>query len=465
MRNKLKNILGWKLAPYILLLILISAYFIIFLSTSFSQYNRFWYGNFDLGIPDQGIWLLSQNKEPFVTARGMHIFADHSEYIKIFVAPVFWLWNDAKALILLQTLALSLAAIPLFFIAKKLLKSNRTSLIIVAVYLLYPALQFLNLDQGYHSEAFIIPMLFTAHYFLLEKKYTHVFVLCLFSLLIKEEIALTIALYGAYIYFRHNKKLGAIVSITTVIWLIVLLTVIFPMFSSRGFLYFERTTGNSPFKMISNVFDIRNAEYIAKLFGPLGFTPFFDAAIVSAGSLFLNLANSWSYSHEIQYHYTAAIIPVAFIAMLHFLSKRKNIMLWLLVILSLTLISNYIFGPGEVSLRETDKMFNNVAELGKEPENVIALKQMISSIPQNASVSASYNIMAFLTHRERIYMYPVPFKSHMYGASGNELPEDRFVDYIIISRSVVPEKDMIFMENYTMTSRHDDIEMYKKTVM
>src|SRR3989338_1791480 len=291
MRNKLKNILGWKLAPYILLLILISAYFIIFLSTSFSQYNRFWYGNFDLGIPDQGIWLLSQNKEPFVTARGMHIFADHSEYIKIFVAPVFWLWNDAKALILLQTLALSLAAIPLFFIAKKLLKSNRTSLIIVAVYLLFPA-----------------------HYFLLEKKYTHVFVLCLFSLLIKEEIALTIALYGAYIYFRHNKKLGAIVSITTVIWLIVLLTVIFPMFSSRGFLYFERTTGNSPFKMISNVFDIRNAEYIAKLFGPLGFTPFFDAAIVSAGSLFLNLANSWSYSHEIQYHYTAAIIPVAFIA-------------------------------------------------------------------------------------------------------------------------------------------------------
>src|SRR3989338_1829402 len=119
MRNKLKNILGWKLAPYILLLILISAYFIIFLSTSFSQYNRFWYGNFDLGIPDQGIWLLSQNKEPFVTARGMHIFADHSEYIKIFVAPVFLLWNDAKALILLQTLALSLAAIPLFFAIKK----------------------------------------------------------------------------------------------------------------------------------------------------------------------------------------------------------------------------------------------------------------------------------------------------------------------------------------------------------
>ena len=43
-----------------------------------TQYRRFSINAFGLAIFDQGLWLLSHLKEPFVTVRGLHLFADHS---------------------------------------------------------------------------------------------------------------------------------------------------------------------------------------------------------------------------------------------------------------------------------------------------------------------------------------------------------------------------------------------------
>ena len=44
---------------------------------------------FDVSIFDQGVWLLSRFQEPFVTVRGLDLFADHSSYILIPLVPLY----------------------------------------------------------------------------------------------------------------------------------------------------------------------------------------------------------------------------------------------------------------------------------------------------------------------------------------------------------------------------------------
>jgi hypothetical protein len=65
-------------------------------------------GNLALGIFDQGVWLLSPLKDPFVTIRGLPLFGDHASYILVLVAPLYWLWPDPR--LLLQ--AVGLASLP-----------------------------------------------------------------------------------------------------------------------------------------------------------------------------------------------------------------------------------------------------------------------------------------------------------------------------------------------------------------
>jgi hypothetical protein len=55
---------------------------------------RFGSFGFDLGIFDQGVWLLSRLRDPFVTIRGLPLFGDHASYILVLVAPLYWLWAD-----------------------------------------------------------------------------------------------------------------------------------------------------------------------------------------------------------------------------------------------------------------------------------------------------------------------------------------------------------------------------------
>ena len=52
-----------------------------------SRFDAFQQPGFDLGIFDQGIWLLSRFKSPFVTIMGLNLFGDHASYILLLLRP------------------------------------------------------------------------------------------------------------------------------------------------------------------------------------------------------------------------------------------------------------------------------------------------------------------------------------------------------------------------------------------
>ena len=57
--------------------------------------HRAWFSqNYDIGIFDQAMWLISHFREPFVTVRVINIFGDHANFALIILAPFYRLWFD-----------------------------------------------------------------------------------------------------------------------------------------------------------------------------------------------------------------------------------------------------------------------------------------------------------------------------------------------------------------------------------
>ena len=54
--------------------------------------------SFDVGLYDQGIWLLSRFEAPFVTLMGRNLFGDHASFILILLVPFYWIWPAAGVL-------------------------------------------------------------------------------------------------------------------------------------------------------------------------------------------------------------------------------------------------------------------------------------------------------------------------------------------------------------------------------
>ena len=112
---------------------------------------RFGTFGFDLGIFDQGVWLLSRFRDPFVTIRGLPLFGDHASYILVLVAPLYWIWADPRLLLLLQVVFLAIPAASVYLIGMRRLGSRLAGLAVAAAYLAFPALQWASIWH-FHPE-------------------------------------------------------------------------------------------------------------------------------------------------------------------------------------------------------------------------------------------------------------------------------------------------------------------------
>ena len=77
-----------------------------------TEYRRFAINAFDLGIFDQGLWLLSRFETPFSTVRGLLLFGDHSSHILLPLAPLYWVLPDAEGLLVLAVVVIAVGARP-----------------------------------------------------------------------------------------------------------------------------------------------------------------------------------------------------------------------------------------------------------------------------------------------------------------------------------------------------------------
>jgi uncharacterized membrane protein len=192
---------GTSLAEWALLAAL-AVYIWYFTRLSMRVHQGLGTSAFDLGLYDQGMWLMSRLKAPFVTLMGRNLFGDHTSFILLPLVPLYWVHAGPGALFLLQSAAMAAGAIPVFLYARRRLRNEAVSLLLAVGFLVNPALNWANLE-GFHPDAFLSVFLAFAIYAALTDRWRMYLVLVVLVALVKEDTWLVLIPLGAWVAWRR----------------------------------------------------------------------------------------------------------------------------------------------------------------------------------------------------------------------------------------------------------------------
>jgi uncharacterized membrane protein len=431
------------IGPRLLVILGVLLYAYYYGRLSLQKYDAFQQPGFDVGIFDQGIWLLSRFKDPFVTIMGLNLFGDHASYILLFFVPLYWIWPHVQLLFLAQTLALAVAAIPVYLIARRILHNSWLALLPALALLVSPALGWLNLEN-FHPDSFEVPLALFALYFMTVRRWRPFMVMILLLLLVKEDVALLVVPLGIYVALKHDRRVGFITADIGVVWFVVTVFFLGPFFSGDkagsldafripfdGWKGLISTALTQPWEVLGYMAASAKIEYLIQLLAPLLFLPLLTVeTLVVLPTLLFNLLSTFAYQTNVRYHYTSLIIPVFAWTALVYVRRVKDVgarRALVVMVLLASLFSAYLWGPGDWSRQPATRYDVNAPD-------VQAIAEAVTLIPDDAVVACRSRISTHLSHRVQIYDFPTPFYASYYGDDSMDrqrLPVADNVQYVL----------------------------------
>lgn len=455
---------GWPLFVLALLIALYIAYFGWY-TLRVSDYYQF--GGFDLAIYDQAVWNTAHGRWFHSTYQPGwdSLLADHVEPILLPISLLYWLWPSPDMLLLIQTVALALGALPVYWLARDGLQAavrdglspgqqatgglrSQAALLLVQllalafalVYLLYPLLHSTNVYE-FHPSALAIPLLLYALYFMRQRRVILFFIFILLAMSTKEVLPLTTLTVGLYILFiRRERWVGLATIVVSLVWFILAVFVIIPHFNPGGqSLYFATGyydwLGGSgreilvrlithPELILQRLISRISPAYLAGILGPLAFLSLLGLPILllATPALVLNVLSDKTvqYSPGIYFHYAAPYVPFVIVATIDgagFLTRhlgrfmRRTLPAKLRLteprLLVLILVSVLMLIASVVAQRRHGYLpFSRDFSLPTESERTAALKAIVQQVPPEASVSVDRRPASHLSQREKLYLYP-----------------------------------------------------------
>jgi uncharacterized membrane protein len=407
--------------------ILICFYVAYFTVATFLKYDNFYAGRYDLGNMDQTVWNTTQGRF-FQTSddNGNTIsrLAYHADFMLVLLSPFYFIWNNPKTLLSIQTVVMGLGGLFVYLISKEVLKNKNLSLIFSLLFLINPMVQYANL-YDFHSVTLSTTFLLASFYYLIRKRYFLMTIFLFLSGITKEQVWAIVSLFGFPLLFQKLKSVkllgvGIIVFSLVIFYYLVSFAIPHSLGRQHFALAYYSDFGNSPVQVISKIlispqntlpiiFEANRIGYLAYLFVPLGFLSLLSPAflIFATPDLLINLLSNNPGLRQIYYQYTTTITPFIFISSIF---AVKNIRRWFpkipnkaiaIYLLLFGFISAYSFGPLPGAKHPSIDMFT------KPQKNKIAIENLLVKIPEKYKVAATNNLGAHLSHREIIYTIPV----------------------------------------------------------
>ena len=424
---------------------------------------------FDLALFEQSFWnaahgtLFSVSLEvtrPDLVAQMSH-FGRHFSPIFFVLLPFYMLHQQPSTLLVLQSLALGGAAIPLYLFARHRLGSSSLALVFALLYLANPAIHDVNTVNEFHELAFVVPLIFLAFYAIESERWTLYALAVAGMLMVKEDVALEVIALGLYVaLIARRRRIGAITMLAGGIWFVLAVLVIIPVFRGPNgpipFLGYDYL-GHGIVGIASGVFAKPGAlwhvvtaapklRYLFWLGIPVAFLALLapEALAVAAPPLLIVLASTFPLTYAIYAQYVAPIVPVVFIAaviglhraqrLITRLDLARTVRLATTSVLLLALIAGTLFAQFQLHKFPTHLIYPTAPD----PQVVAALR-IIDALPADASVvSEDHRWLAHLANRPHLYV----LSAHSPAA-----------DYILTNRSAMKP-----ITNYTAKDRAAAIE-------
>jgi len=411
--------------------------------TTLGLYRHYQFGGIDLTIFDQALWLLSRGEIPFVTARGFHIFANHAWFILFPLVPLYWLWSDARLLLLGQTLAIALGAIPVYLLAKDRLKNEGLALVFAYLYLTYRPLHLANVYEV-HLDTFSVAPFLAALVCGRRQRWGPFGAWLLVALSCKEPAGLVVFVLGLYVAFTTHRRWGLVTAATGLTWFVLVVFFLLPAFSPAGewgISTFYSRWGNSPGEIaggmlthpgqvLHRLLNRESLSYAVTLLAPLGFLSLLSPASLSpAGPMFVvNMLSDWTARMPLTW-YASMLIPFLFVAAIEglgFLQRglaREDLRrqrLFVAGAVAFLLVNNLVLASPKPLLVTPLEAAGAIARSrGPTAQTDLAL----AGLEPEAVVSAHDRYLCHLAHRREIYRYPNPFWQQEYGLIPRSEPE------------------------------------------
>ena len=304
------------------------------------KHNHFLSG-YDLAIVDQIMWKYAFFHNPLTTIQAYpftYLTTDHVEFIYLFLAPLYWIWNDVRMLIFFQALFFCVSGLPVYAIARKKGLNQLLSLTLLFSYLFFYGVQN-ALWNDVHSNVFGAGFLAWLLYFLETNNMLGTGVSFFLAITSKEDMAfLTLGIGIAWLlqnifskqkkrvdkhpsffdhclsFFLQNKTSLALIFFS-LLYLFLVFVVYFPHFTLQGYRFAGKENMVSAalhLNYFANTASKREIIFVS--LGWFGFLPLFAPLFLIPAFMdlyhFFVIGNLVESAQEIFLHYRVTLAPL-----------------------------------------------------------------------------------------------------------------------------------------------------------
>jgi uncharacterized membrane protein len=401
--------------------VLVAVFAVLYGALVALRHERFQSHGYDLGIFDQAIWHYSQFQTPGSTIRGFpDLLGDHFHPIVALAAPALWIWDDVRALLLVQVALFLIAAVPVYLLGRQRF-GQVAGLVWAAAFLLFWGVQS-AIDFDFHEVAFAVPLIAWGLYLVLQRRFTAAAVCVALLLLVKEDLSFTVMGFGVVFLLYRRWWLGAGFLVGALGWFLIVTKLVMPALADgRPFQYWSyqqfgddavsagRNVATHPWKLVTVAIDNqqkRNTGFVllaSWAFLPLASLPALVLCVPLIAERFLSTTPAyWGTG----FHYSATISPVLALGAIDGLSKLRG---WVrfdrrwaaafaaVAAIPLALMVGQAFRSNYALERLTH------GDQWSVPADARVGDRMLALIPGDASVTAQDALLPHLTHRAATY--------------------------------------------------------------
>jgi uncharacterized membrane protein len=527
--SRFERVIDWFEPARTVLFVCIVVWIAWFWRLPLLRHERFGTFGFDLGIYDQGTWLLSQFRDPFVTVRGLELYGHHMNVILLLVAPFYRLGAGVPFLLAVQLLAQASGAVAMFLLGRDLLRSRWCGVALAVALLLNPTYQWL-MWEFFHPDAVAIGPLLFAYWAARERRWGWFAVAAVIALMCKEDVALAIVVLGLLVAFRLRRdtrrlaiglglvalgllvpvvirssgdwkfapavlligagiaiaftrradwRIGAAIALIAGAWFLLATQILIPKFNGVGRFYdafFGPELGETPSEIARNIAshpslaiermtEASRQTWYWRMLAPFGLLPLFylRAFAIAAPMVAVNVLTAFPYTRDYRFHYSAIVVAgcaVATVEAIAFMQRFsdgsiavRNLGVGLT--LGAALVTTVMWGASPLA-----RDYETIWPLHADPHQAVQ-QHAIDMLPAGAAVSAQYNLVPHITHRERVYEFPVPWCNINWGVHGENLDDPADVEWLVVDRRLLGTSAALFDElvSSQFTIRYEDLDI------
>jgi uncharacterized membrane protein len=434
--------------PKLILWAGLGLFFWLLASLVLARHNNFWTHDYDLGIFDQAVWLLSR-AESFITVRGLAVFGHHANLGFLFLVPFYWLGAGPNFLNLLMVGSLTLGAWPVFRYAAQLLRNEWLALVLAFAFLAHFTTSWI-VNETFHPEVVAIAPFLAAYVAATNDRWRSYATWLATALVWKEDIALAAFMLGLILVLRGKRKAGLITMGVSAAWFLFATQLMIPYFSGGGAFYddFFGELGDRPTEIAINAITDPGLVvgmlsqhdaigYLRDLLAPFAGVPLLSPLTLLIGlpQFLVNLLSVHSLSANIHAHYVAMPLAAAALAMVEGVAFLRQLA-WRRFLVGLigaaSLATAVAWSLFPIGARYDEGFW----PLGGTDRRAI-LEEVIALPDDDDAIAATYNLVPHLTHRREIYTFPNPWIRSYWGTGLEELPDPRGIDWLLIDRQTV----------------------------